>query len=170
MTDDAELAWRLYLEHCNQGRHHETQRAGVTQYVIAVSAGIGSLIGVGGITATDLPLAAVIVMLGFFGAVFAAKQYERFRYHMEHAARFRRHLERAVPGLDIASVRRDAKSEHKTKHPRLEAMGLNRLWVLLHLLVALVGVLLFVMVLKQVPQAAPNNQGTSGAPTTDAPC
>jgi hypothetical protein len=170
VTDEAELAWRLYLEHCTQGRHHETQRAGVTQYVTAISAAIGTLIGVGGISATDLPMAGLIVALGLFGAFFSAKQYERFRHHMEQAAGFRQYLETSVPALGIAVIRAQAKKKHQAEYPRLEPLRLNRFWVLLHIFVALVGALIFVVVLNRVREAPPNKQmqRTSAAQATDA--
>src|SRR5205823_6558463 len=53
-----DVLWKMYHEHCTQGRHHETQRSSVASALIAISGGVIGLITFDkAVTATDLPLA-----------------------------------------------------------------------------------------------------------------
>jgi len=52
-----DILWKMYEENVTEGRHHETQRATVTNLVIAIAAGVLALVTFDkGITLIDLPL------------------------------------------------------------------------------------------------------------------
>src|SRR5688572_25174566 len=102
MKDTTDIWWGLYLEHAAQGRHHEQQRTAVTSFFTALAAGVLGVITYDQcIDVTDVPLALFLVFTGLFGAFFSAKQYERFRVHMQRARTYPNALDAAVPGTDI---------------------------------------------------------------------
>jgi uncharacterized membrane protein YidH (DUF202 family) len=80
-------------EHCTQGRHHEVQRATVSNFIIIVAGGLLAFIANKDVTRDKWVLAVFIIVIGLFGALFSAKQYERFSRHMGIASKYRHELE-----------------------------------------------------------------------------
>jgi hypothetical protein len=109
VDDRRQIIWGLYQDVVLQGRHHETQRLGLTNAVLVTAAAALGLVSVDGkITPSDTPVGAFLVVLGIVGSVFTLKHYERFRMHMEQASQYRRALD--IPELD--DLRRRAQQEH----------------------------------------------------------
>jgi hypothetical protein len=153
MADSTDILWNFYQEHCAWERHHEEQRASVTNILLVVAAGVLSVITFGGISRSDLPLTIFLIMQGLFGALFVAKQYERFTRHQRLANVYREVLNVRFPENRIILLRDLADKEQKEKYPILsDEVRLYQLWVGLHLLIALFGVVLTGFVL-----AAPIN-------------
>jgi len=97
-----DVLWKMYQENCTQGRHHESQRSTVAAVFLAIAgAAIGLITFDKGILPSDLPLTIFLFFLGCFGAVFSAKQYERFSFHMERARRDRAALDALLPGSPL---------------------------------------------------------------------
>jgi hypothetical protein len=143
MKDAPDIWWGMYQEHCTQGRHHEQQRAVITGFFSAVTAGVLSVITADKcLDGADLPLAAFLVLIGLFGALFSAKQYERFALHMERARSYRDALESAVPDSKLKELKTAADAASEVKFPRLGKLRLNRFWIALHLIIAGFGGLL----------------------------
>src|SRR5690242_9098313 len=127
--DRATLLWNLYNENCVYGRHHETQRATVATMLNATAAAILGLITFDKeITASDAPLATFLIALGFFGAVFQAKHYERYRAHVAQAKEFRDALDAAVASGDIKKLREAANNKHKAHFGILYDLRLSQMW------------------------------------------
>lgn len=150
MADDnvalRDVLWKMYQEHCTQGRHHETQRSTVAAALIAISGGVIGLITFDkAVTATDLPLAFFLFVLGAFGAVFSAKHYERFSLHMERARRHRDALDKLLPGTPLKQLKKDADEKHAKEFPHLEGVRLHRFWFWLYALLATLGIVLSVV-------------------------
>jgi hypothetical protein len=152
MKDEAELYWRMYLENCTQGRHHETQRAAVTTILVSVAAaGLAFMRPTNlPISSTYIPLAVLLIGIGVFGAIFARKEYERFALHMRRAAAYRNEIDKLYPGLNLRGLKRGADHDHATHFPRLGDLSLNWLWVALHGLVALMGAVVLLLAVCQV--------------------
>src|SRR5437868_4603714 len=92
-----DVLWKMYEENVTEGRHHETQRATVTNLVIAIAAAVLGLVTYDkAITHLDLPLTIFLVFLGVFGAAFSSKYYERFRLHMKRAKKYRNALDKLL--------------------------------------------------------------------------
>lgn len=148
MNDRFELTWRLYQEHCTWERHHEAQRASVTNLLLAVSAAVlGVITYDGGLWIGDLPLTLFLILLGLFGALFVAKQYERFAMQQGRAGRYRGMLDEMVPEAAVLKLRNEADAENEARYPRLSRIRLHRFWTALHLLVAGFGVVLTVIII-----------------------
>src|SRR4026207_1895475 len=104
MADRSDFLWGMYQEHTTQGRHHESQRASLTNYIIVVAGGLVAFIANRDVTKVKWPIATFLIIIGLFGAFFTAKQYERFRFHMVAAGKYREELERLV-GDDVSNLR-----------------------------------------------------------------
>ena len=148
MKDKSDILWGMYQEHTNQGRHHEVQRASMTNINIVVAGGVLAFIAQGGIARDEWLLASFLIILGLFGALFSAKQYERSRFHTRSAGKHREELEK-LSQTDLSSIRDDAKKEQKTKFPKLEPLRLHWLWIIVHLLIAGLGLVLLVHILTK---------------------
>jgi hypothetical protein len=143
MADSTDILWNFYQEHCAWERHHEEQRASVTNILLVVAAGVLSVITFDGISRSDLPLTIFLIMQGLFGALFVAKQYERFARHQRLVGKYRQALNDRFPESQIIALREQADKEHKEKYRILsDEVRLHQLWVGLHLLIALFGVVL----------------------------
>jgi hypothetical protein len=147
MDDRRQILWGLYQDVVTQGRHHETQRLGMTNAVLVTAAAALGLVAVDGeINAADAPAGGFLVVLGIVGALFALKQYERFRMHMAQASQYRKAL--TVEGL--AQLRDDASSSHSAKWSRgwrkaVFNTHLHWWWASIHLVVSALGAVVVVV-------------------------
>ena len=145
MPDKVEVLLELYNEHSEWERHHESQRSSVASILIAVAAGILGIVTFDGhISIVDVPLTAFLTILGCFGALFSAKQYDRFTLHKERAKQIREALDRLVPDAKILKLRDSADHRYKKNNHLISRMRLHHFWNTLHILIALVGVILTV--------------------------
>ena len=148
MKDNTDFLWGMYQEHTTQGRHHETQRASVTNFIIVVAGGILAFIANKGVTRDHWILAVFLIIIGIFGALFSAKQYERFRFHMICAGKYRVELENLLTTY-YGKIREESTNEHeKTFSSFFINMRLYYFWICLHLLISILGIALLFMTLR----------------------
>ncbi|TBW08080.1 hypothetical protein E0E52_09905 [Azotobacter chroococcum] len=84
--EKADLYLKLFQEYTSEARHHEQQRATVTGFFSALAAGILTVVGIDKVlSVADIPAALFLIVIGVFGCIFSAKQYERFYVCMERA-------------------------------------------------------------------------------------
>ena len=141
--EDAVLAyWR---EHREQLRQSENQRAVLTNYVLVITAAISGFIVQQDFGLRTLPLSVLIIIIGLYGAVAAAKYHERADYHLFQARALTRVLVDAGALADHEAVLEEFRQQHYRKYPRLHRLRLNRLWTGLHLGVAMYGVVLVIL-------------------------
>ncbi|MEU6319040.1 hypothetical protein [Streptomyces sp. NPDC047009] len=148
MAEVSEEAIRAYWkEHREQLRQCETQRSILTNLLLVITAALSALIVQQKFTLYVIPLCLFVSLAGVYGAVAVSKYYERASYHLSQARALTRDLvERGVLGSDEGLAQ--ARAEHYRKFPRLRRIRLHRLWVGLHLAIALYGLsLLFVCVI-----------------------
>ena len=141
------ILWSLYEEHCKWERHHEEQRASVTNALVLVAAGVLSVVTFGGLTQADLPLTAFLMVQGLFGAIVVEKQYERFARHQRLANCYRIAIDSQCPELGVDRIREEAEAEHKRRFPIMGRTRLHWLWTCLQLLIAAFGGVLTYVVL-----------------------
>jgi hypothetical protein len=143
MAEVSEEAIRAYWkEHREQLRQCETQRSTLTNLLLVVTAALSALIVQQKFTLNVMPLCLFLALAGVYGAIAMSKYYERASYHLSQARALTRELvERGVLGSDEGLVQ--ARAEHYRKFPRLYRIRLHRLWVGLHLAIALYGLSLF---------------------------
>jgi hypothetical protein len=144
--DNTELWWKLFEEYSSEARHHEQQRATVTGFFSALAAGVLTLVGMDkALSLADLPASLFLVVIGSFGCVFSAKQYERYYVAMERARQFRLAVQEAMPGSKVLELKTAADDKAAKRFPRLHSWRLGLFWVALHALIASFGVLLAVL-------------------------
>ena len=140
MKEENQVLWSMYQEHCVQGRHHETQRSTVTSILLSISAAILALVSLDKeITRADIPMGLLLIVIGLFGALFCAKHYERFRIHMKRARNYRDALDANISEIDIKKLKKIADETHASADI-LSTLPLNKLWVFLNVLIAVIGV------------------------------
>jgi hypothetical protein len=135
-------------EQREQLRQSENQRATLTNYVLVVASAISGLIVQQKFTGGTLALSALIVAIGLYGAVSAAKYHERAEYHLSQARALTQVLE------DMGALGDDARLQehrqaHYRKYPRLHQVRLHWLWTGLHLAISGYGVILTVIILTR---------------------
>lgn len=169
MTDDditktqKDLLWGLYQEHRNHARHNETMRANITNYVIAISAGLVSLIALGGkLDASDLPLTIMLIAVGLPGTIFSASHTERYHRHRQRASEHAQELDRlwfegGLSAKNAAEGHRRTLKEVKACADRdhlnrdiyrilRKATNTHVLWLIFPLLISLIGAILTIAV------------------------
>jgi hypothetical protein len=151
MTDQERAAlrdahWKMYLENCAQARHHETQRSAVASAFIAIA---GAVIGIitfdKALTRLDVPLTLFLVVLGAFGAVFSAKQYERTQLHTRRARGYRNACDALLFGSPLGAIKQKADRDNAEKFPKLSALRLHRFWIAMNLAISALGVCLTIV-------------------------
>jgi hypothetical protein len=150
MKDETDFLWGMYQEHTTQGRHHETQRASVTNFIIIVAGATLGFIANKGVDRDQWILAIFLIIIGLFGGLFSAKQYERFRFHMIAAGEYREALELILKN-SLDKIRSNAKLKHSKKFSSLLINSrLYYFWISFHLLVAILGIVLLNMTLTSL--------------------
>jgi len=142
-SEDALLAY--WKEHREQLRQSETQRSVLTNFVLVIVAGISGLIVQQRFDLETLPLSVLVVILGLYGALAAAKYHERADYHLSQARALTRVLRDSGALADSRDVLAEYRENHQAKYPRLHRFRLNWLWTGLHLGIAVYGVVLVVV-------------------------
>ena len=141
-----DILWKNCQEHWLQGRHHEIQRSSVTNVLIAISSAIIGLVTFDKtIVISDLPLTIFLIILGVFGAVFSAKHYERFSFHISRARKYREEINKLFPDTPLRELIDKADEKHNRKHPRLRKLRLQYFWLGLYVLITLIGVMLTII-------------------------
>jgi hypothetical protein len=141
--DKPEFLWRMFDEHMTQSRQQESLRSSVTTMLITLSAVVVGFITFDKeLSRSDLPASFLLSALGVFGALFAAKHYERFMFHIARARAYRDEIERLFADTDWTALREQADAKHRAEFPRLVDMRQHRFWVIFHCLIAFVGAIL----------------------------
>lgn len=152
--DAKEMLWRLYQDNYVNARHHESQRATVTNFIILIAGGIGTIVSAGGFTYEDLPLTLLLICLGIFGALFSSSHYERYKRSKERAKAYLRELDSILfesDGKVFKSIKVATDVERKENHPTLDKLyDVHWLWMSLPLMVTVLGLTLTVLCLLDV--------------------
>jgi hypothetical protein len=147
MDDNAEVLWRWINEHYTQARHHETQRATLSNCILFVEGGVLAFVSNTqrnhGQVSWTLP--CFLMALGIFGIFSVLKLYERFRFHNHIADAVRGALEsRLAMQPSLSELRGEGTKKHKTTwYYRLIGWAhLYVFWIALHTLVVILGAIL----------------------------
>jgi hypothetical protein len=143
--DNAVVAY--WAEQRAQLRQSESQRAVLTNYVLAVAAALSGLVVQQRFRLETLPLSVLVVLIGLYGALASAKYHERATYHLAQARALTRALVQSGDLPDNEALLDRARDEHARKYPRLYRIRLHWLWTGLQLGVAAYGLVLVVLTL-----------------------
>lgn len=143
MDDKVELLWRYLKENLEHSRHHETLRATATNIIVSVSGASFAIVAWDRcLNAGDLPLLAFLVILGGFGALFSAKQWERASFHNQRARTLRDEIDRSPVAPGFRELRHQADAVHNEQHPWLSRRELHSFWIALHLSISALALVL----------------------------
>jgi hypothetical protein len=117
----------------------------LTNYVLVITAAISGFIVQQHFESRTLPLSVLVIIIGLYGAVAAAKDHERAGYRLFQARALTRVLVDAGSLAGHEAVLEEFRQQHYRKYPRLYRLRLNRLWTGLHLGVAMYGVVLVIL-------------------------
>jgi hypothetical protein len=134
-----------WSEHRAQLRQSESQRAVLTNYVLAVAAAISGLVVQQRFRAQTLPLSVLVMLIGVYGALAAAKYHERANYHLGQARALTRAMVQSGDLSDNAALLDQSRDEHARAYPRLYRIRLHWLWTGLNLGVAAYGLVLVIL-------------------------
>jgi hypothetical protein len=158
-NDAKEILWRLYQDNYDNARHHESQRSTVTNFIILIAGGIGTIVSVGGFTRQDLPLTLLLVGLGIFGALFSSSHYERYKRSKERAKAYLRELDFILFESEkeiFKKIKITTDDKRKKKHPTLNKLyDVHWLWMFLPLMVTVLGIALSLMCWFRVGEPKP---------------
>jgi uncharacterized membrane protein YdbT with pleckstrin-like domain len=70
-----------WSEHREQLRQSQSQRGVLTNYMVAIAAAISGLVVQQHFRTETLPLSILVVLIGLYGVLAAAKYHERANYH-----------------------------------------------------------------------------------------
>jgi len=144
MPDEVDIVLRFCEEQWAQCRQSENQRATVTNFVITIAAGTLALMGANDFASSSLPLAVFLFFLGAYGALTSAKLYERWKFNRNRARSCYRRIDRLRPRAQLLQLRREADEAYRE---RLQPLRLHWLWLGLHIVVSLLGLLCVITIL-----------------------
>ena len=146
MEGEKEILWNMYQLNMEQSRHHQDQRVGATNIMLALSAGIFSLITFdqkfGGM---DLYLAYALIVLGLYAIFLSVKQHERVAFFRERARGYRARLDELLPQAKLVEIQKLADEKTELEYGWQTRMRLWHLWLVLDLIIIGMGLFLVAM-------------------------
>lgn len=149
MANEADVLLQVWREQRDQARQCEDQRAVMTNIVLVLASAAIGLIVQRGISGQIMLLVSVpLMLLGVYGAITSLKYRERFAYHHAQARALMHRLDKLYPDLHLeedkaAAIERHGKLE---RYARLYPVRLGRLWVGLHIAIAIIGFVLTIAI------------------------
>jgi hypothetical protein len=134
-----------WMEHREQLRQSESQRAIMANYILVIAAAISGFVAQQHFTMRTIPLSILIILVGAYGALAAAKYHERADYHISQARALTRELVDAGGLINAKGTLNEFRQAHYGKYPRLARLRLYWLWIGLNVGVALYGVTLVII-------------------------
>jgi hypothetical protein len=145
MTAPENSVLAYWSEHRSQLRQSESQRAVLTNYVLAIAAAVSGFVVQQHFRTQTLPLSVLIVLTGLYGALASAKYHERANYHLSQARALTQVLVQSGDLADNDVILDRFRSDHYQKYPRLSRIRLHWLWTGLNLGVAAYGLVLIIL-------------------------
>jgi hypothetical protein len=87
-----------------------------------------------------IPISVLMSFLGKYGIIFTSKLYERHTFAQSRVDLWTKQIDKLHPKSNLLKIRIIADKEHAEQFPRLSKIRLNRLWIILHATIMLVGI------------------------------
>ena len=149
MADDVDVLLRFCEDEWTQGRHTESQRATVTNFVVILSIGVFTFIVQKGLSIQTLPLTLLLILLGIYGAVISYKLYERWSLCRRRVRYWRNRIDELHPNAKLLELKKTAALEQAKKYPRMYKIKLYRLWSILHISIAIIGLICSIIIIAR---------------------
>ena len=156
MADKSDIYLELLKEHQEYARHHEEHREKATNIILLIAGGLFTASSLKQPDMLTIPLSFFIVVLGVYGAIISAKHYERSQFHLQRGRALRQELDRMIPDLRLNELKDRADAETQRNFPTLFPLRLFKMWIGIHVIVALGGLsqIVFVAYKLSSPSAA----------------
>jgi hypothetical protein len=142
LPEETEVLLFFCGQYWEEIRHTEKQRAMLANLIILIASGVLGLSLQQGLSRAVIPLAALMIVLGFYGAITTLKLHERYRFLQARLDHFYGHINQLHPKALFLELRAQADKEHKEEFPFLEWVHVYWLWLLIHILISLGGIIL----------------------------
>ena len=119
----------------------EEKRAATAHIGILTTAAIQIALTFVGLSVRSISLTLLLILIGLYGLSVTAKLYERSQFHILRARTLRAHLDEMCPDAQVQSLQNRAEKEHRKHYPRLTDFRLNTIWLALHALIVLIGII-----------------------------
>lgn len=151
-----------YNEHASQARQHEDQRERMTNIILSIAGVLIGLITFSELSIWSVPASISVIIIGFYGFLFAGKHYERFKFHTSIMKAIRDEIDRIALDKNavqstLQSLREKGESNHYKKFtwPRFSGTDselqagakswiarqrVHTFWELIHILVLIIGI------------------------------
>jgi hypothetical protein len=149
MDSTNEFLLRSMVENWIHTRQSEDKRATIANVILVVASAIQGMLVLVGLDKKALPLTITLIVLGVYGALASAKLYERSQFHILRARKLRDRLDELCPEAQVQLLQKVAEDEHKTHYPVLMNVRLNTIWLGLHTVVAILGVVYTIICLAR---------------------
>ncbi|HYU72393.1 MAG TPA: hypothetical protein VEL31_06905 [Ktedonobacteraceae bacterium] len=121
-------------------RLSEEKRARLANLALVITLVVQALLVLMGFSPRILPLTLLLIVLGFYAFVVSLKLYERAQFHTLRARKVRAHLNELCLNAQVEELLSSAEQEHSNRYPFWQHTRLNTLWLGLHLLIVIIGV------------------------------
>lgn len=140
-----EFLFRVMEENWLLARQAEDKRAIIATVNLLAASVANAVFLFTGFSLKVLPLTFWMVMMGIYGIATSHKLYERSQYHFLRARKLRARLDGLYPEAQVEQLLKHAESEHKTHYTFMMKVRLNNIWILLHAVIAVLGLLYTIM-------------------------
>lgn len=129
-----DLLLGMYQENRCHARHYETVRATVVSFILAAALGMSAAMAVSGLHRKDWPLAAVLVVIGVYGALFTKFYFKRINCYEQLAEEFCNELDLlfgtkpAQAPRTLKQIHADAAKNHADKFAGWRQLGRGELF------------------------------------------
>jgi hypothetical protein len=148
VSETTEILTNVMEQQFSQARQSEDQRSNLTGIIVLIAAAIQGGLSQAGLTRNSLLLTITLIIIGVFGMIATMKLYERFRYHYEVVRQIRKKLEELHPDSTIRICLDAAWQEHVKRYPVISTkIRLHVVWLVLHILIAALGVIYTISIL-----------------------
>jgi len=129
----------MYEEHAEHARQHETLRAAVAGFVIALVAGLLAAPGNEHHPRQEI-IGITICVVSLLGLLLNATHYERYRLHLAVLRGYRKAFEQVVND-ELAGINRRCRRIHEREYRLLSGLRLHHLWFCVYVMTLAVGLL-----------------------------
>ncbi len=140
MADDVEVLLWYIREEWLHARLSEEQRGTITNFIIVITVAVLGFLMNRGLDKSAVPITTMLAVLGIYGAIISQKYYERFSHHVARIEMMRSRIDEIRPSLKGVQLLEMANTEHQKKFSVWSKIRLNRLWLVLHASIALIGI------------------------------
>ncbi len=131
---------RILEENWRHARLSEEKRATLANLALLITFITQVVLAFTGFNRRVLPLPAFLIVCGIYAFAVNKKLYERAQFHTQRARKLRASLDQALPEAKVETLQTSAEAEHARRYAFWMKVRLHTIWLGLHLLIAVLGI------------------------------